>query len=66
MIILVIAASRAIVRQEDGGMNKIMLSDYDVALMLIKMLLEKREINDRTASAAIERINEMRNSMSAA
>ena len=52
---------------EDGvEMNEKKLSDYDVASMLIKMLLEKRAINDQTAAAALDKIKEMRNNVSAA
>lgn len=52
---------------EDGvEMDEKKLSDYDVASMLIKMLLEKRAINDQTAAAALDKIKEMRNTKSAA
>lgn len=47
-------------------MDEKKLSDYDVASMLIKMLLEKRAINDQTATAALDKIKEMRNTKSAA
>ena len=52
---------------EDGvEMDEKKLSDYDVASMLIKMLLEKRAINDQTAAAALDKIKERRNTKSAA
>ena len=47
-------------------MKELSLSDIDVAWMLIKLLFEKGDINEQTASAAFEKIKEMRNKRNAA